>query len=882
MNIKEIRVLEGPSIYSHHPVLRITVALGDYVEVPSNALPGFTARLLTALPGLRQHGCSRGYPGGFVERLQEGTYLAHIYEHVVLELQVRAGYDVGYGKARAAGPPGEYDVVVGYRSPYAAIAAAKQGAALLAAVLAGYEFDTTAAVAAIKREAALHDLGPSTAAIAAAASRRDIPVTRVGDGSILILGYGCKQRRVQATTTDRTSCLSADIACDKALTKEILQASGIPVPPGVVVTTAQQAVEAASRLGGPVVVKPLDGNQGKGVSVGLTRAREIRRAFTQARQYSDRVLVEAQVSGRQYRVCVVGGRMVAAAERVPPSVRGDGCHSVRELIEQLNNDPRRGDDHEKPLTKIKVDPVVIMTLAKQGLSLDQVPAAGQTVWLRESCNLSTGGTARDMTDLIHPDNAYLAVRAAQAVGLDVAGVDIVTPDIRVPLAVDGGAVIEVNAAPGIRMHHYPAEGQARDVGSAIVDMLFPPGENGRIPVIAVTGTNGKTTTTRMIGHIWRLAGYRVGMTTTDGIYINERCILRGDNTGPVSARTVLLDPTVEVAVLETARGGILRGGLAYKKSDVGIITNITEDHLGQDGIEDLSDLAFVKALVAEAVHRRGHVVLNADDPYVLQIAQRVRSNIVYVSLEADNITVKRHLGIGGKAAFLRQGSIYVATGDKAYEIADVREIPVTLNGIAQHNVQNALFAAAACYCQGLPAAFIREGLRSFARNPGRLNLLNVRDFRVIIDYGHNPAGYEVIIKTARQLKAHRLVGVIAAPGDRRDDVIRNIGRIAGQGFDRIIIKEDADPRGRRAGETAALLLEGVLSAGHSREQVQIILSEAEAVAAALQSAVADDLVVVFYEKYDTVMAVLEHFCRQGQHPAKGATHVELVAGVTVV
>lgn len=882
MEIKEIRVLAGPSIYSYHPVLHITVQLGRYAEQSSDALPGFTARLLRALPGLRQHCCSRGYAGGFVERLREGTYLAHIYEHVILELQALAGYDVHYGKARATAVPGEYYVVVGFVSAAAAVAAARQGAALLTAVLAGEEAATAAAVAAIEQAAAAHDLGPSTAAIAAAARKRGIPVNRIGDTSILILGYGRKQRRVQATTTDRTSCLGADIAGDKALTKEVLAANGIPVPPGEVVDSAAAAVEAAARLGGPVVVKPLDGNQGKGVSVGLTAAAAIRRAFDQACQYSARVVVERYIPGRQYRVCIVGGRMAAAAERVPPCVQGDGRHTVAELVALLNRDPRRGEDHEKPLTKVKVDTAVVTTLARQGLTLAQVPAAGQTVWLRDSCNLSTGGTARDVTDIIHPDNVFLAVRAARAVGLDVAGVDIVTADIRAPITGNGGAVIEVNAAPGIRMHHYPEQGQPRDVGQAIVDMLFAPGENGRVPVIAVTGTNGKTTTTRMIGHIWRLTGCRVGMTTTDGIFVNERCILRGDNTGPVSARMVLLDPTVDVAVLETARGGIIRGGLAYQYSDVGIITNITEDHLGQDGIEDLHDLAYVKSLVAETVHRRGHVVLNADDPYVLQIAPRVRANIIYVSLAADNITVKRHLGVGGQAVFLRQDVICVAAGHKCQEIVPVRDIPVTLNGIARHNVQNALFAVAACYSQGLPAAFIREGLCSFARNPGRLNLLQVENFRVIVDYGHNPAGYEVVINTARQLRARRLVGVIAAPGDRRDDVIRNIGRIAGQGFERIIIKEDADLRGRRPGETAALLLEGVLEAGRPREQVQLVLPEGEAVATALRQAVADDLVVIFYEQYDTVMAALEDFRRRREPRGATPEPVGAVAGMTVV
>lgn len=868
MQILSVRVLGGPNIYSYQPVVRVKLDLGDYDDIPSTAFAGFAERLTALLPGLAEHQCSRGYPGGFVERLYEGTYMAHIFEHVAIELECMAGYNVGFGKTRSSGRPGVYDVIISFGTAAAGVQAAYETDKLLRAVIDGQPFDAKGAAQAVRLAGDNSEMGPSTAAIYQAAKSRGIPVTRIGVTNLLILGYGHRQQRIWATTTGRTNSVAVDLACDKQLTKQVLSEGGIIVPEGVIVTTAEQAIEAINIFGRPVVIKPLRGNQGKGVTLAITDAAKAERAFQFASEYDDEVLVEEHIVGRQYRLCVVNGKMVAAAERIPAYVAGDGQHTVTELVDAVNSSPLRGEGHEKPLTRIKIDAVAVIVLAKQGFTSESVPTKGQIVYIRETSNLSTGGTAVDVTDSVHPLNVVLAERAANLIGLDVAGVDIVAQDITQPILPGTGAVIEINAAPGIRMHHYPSAGKPRDVAGAIVDYLIPDNQRGRIPMVAITGTNGKTTTTRMIGHIWRTAGYRVGMTTTDGIYINTDCIVNGDTTGPASARTVLTDPTVEVAVLETARGGILRGGLAFNQCDVGVVTNITEDHLGQDGIEDLEDLAYVKSLIVEAIRPEGFAILNADDPYVVKLAARSNGEVVYFSTEADNIVVRRHLGIGGKAFFVKDGMLYAACGNLERPISRVADIPLTLGGIAQHNLQNALVAAAVCYCMKVPLTFIRQGLATFDQNPGRLTMVSIGDIRVCVDYGHNPAGYQALINTARRLGATRVVGVIAAPGDRRDDVIVNVGRIAGRGFDKIYIKEDKDRRGRGAGEVAALLRRGVLEAELSPEQVGIILSEPEAVARALADSQPGDLIVIFYETYSTVMSVIQEHRESYEMTAK--------------
>lgn len=887
MQIVSVRVLEGPNIYSYRPVIRIKLDLGRYDNVPSSSLPGFTDRLTTLLPGLNEHYCSRGYQGGFVERLHEGTYLAHIFEHTALELQRMSGSDVSFGKARSTSVPGLYDVIIGFHNKQAGIKAVYMTEKILVDVLSGQATDVEKCVKTIRQAGEEFELGPSTAAIYRAAKVRGIPVRRINDENLLVLGYGFKQQRVWATTTGRTGALATDLACDKNLTKHILAEGCIPTPYGTVANSLPETLDAFAAAGGPVVVKPLAGNQGKGVSIGLTSAAEVERAYSLARQFDEKVIIEEYIAGRQYRFCVVNGKMVAAAERIPAHVIGDGKHTIDELVGLVNKDPSRGEGHEKPLTKITIDGISVTVLAKQGFTPQSIPAAEQVVYVRENANLSTGGTAVDVTDTVHPDNIHMVERAARLIGLDIAGIDVVTQDITKPIAEDTGAVIEVNAAPGIRMHHYPSAGQPRDVAGAMVDALFPEGENGRIPIIAITGTNGKTTVTRLISHIWHAAGYKVGMTSTDGIYIDGRCIQAGDTTGPASACTVLADPTVEVAVLETARGGIMRAGLAFDQCDIGIVTNITEDHLGQDGLEDLEGLAYVKSLVVEIVRPDGYSLINADDPYVAAMVNRSGGEIVYFSTEPDNIVIRRHLGIGGKAFFVKENTIYAAQGKTAKPICSVTDIPITFGGIAVHNLQNAVIAAAACYCKGVPLSFIKQGLATFAENPGRLTLMPIGDYRVCIDYGHNPAGYQALINTVRKMGAKRLVGVIAAPGDRRDDVIINVGRIAGYGFDSLYIKEDSDLRGRKRGEVAELLRQGVIDAGMAADNIATILAEEEALQVAMEQALPGDIIVVFYEKYRTVLSTVEMMKKRLEMEQRPPTLTEVsphvvVAGVTAL
>ncbi len=862
MQILQMRILQGPNMFSYKPVLWLKLALGQYENVPSHAIAGFVQRLITWLPGLQEHRCSRGRAGGFIERLHEGTYLAHIFEHVMLELQNMAGHSVGFGKARSTAQPGIYDVVVGFKCQAAARQSAYVAEQLLKAAIENIPFNLHDGLCSIREASEQFELGPSTKAIFDAAVKRKIPVRRFADENLLILGYGRYCKRVWATITEQTSALATDLVSDKYLTARLLEDNGIPVPRNMLVTDAGQALKALRQIGGSVAVKPLSGHHGNGVTVDITSAAEVERAFQIAREYDEKVLVEEFIPGRQYRLCVVSGKMVAAAERIPAYVIGDGHHTVAELVKLVNTDPTRGDGHAKALTKIQIDAVAITVLAKQNLSPQSIPALKQVVRIRDCANLSTGGTAVDVTGIVHPDNIRLVERTAQIVGLDIAGIDLVAQDITVPVTLGNGAVIEVNAAPGIRMHHYPTAGKARDVAGHIVDYLFPENSEGRIPIIAITGTNGKTTVTRMISHIWQQAGYNVGMTTTDGIFINGQCILHGDTTGPDSARIILSNTAVDVAVLETARGGIVRGGLAFDRCDIGIVTNITEDHLGQDGIESLEDLAYIKSLVLETVHPDGMVLINADDPYAATLSARVQSEILYFSIEPNNIVIRRHLGAGGKAVFVKDGTVYVACGGIARPIVEVNHIPATLNGMALHNLQNAVIAAAACYSARIPVHCIRQGLSSFAQNPGRLTMLTVGSFRVCVDYGHNPAGYQALINTARRMGVPRLVGVIAAPGDRRDDVTLNIGKIAGQGFDYLYIKEDLDLRGRGSGETAELLRRGALEAGFAPERIATILPEKEAVRQALENARPGDLVIVFYEKYDTVMQVVHDFAEQ--------------------
>ncbi|AEM80023.1 cyanophycin synthetase [Thermoanaerobacter wiegelii] len=862
MIIKDIRVYRGRNIYSHRPVIKMVVDI-ERLDIPTKDIPNFNERLIKRLPSLSKHSCSYGYEGGFLKRLEEGTYLPHVTEHIILELQNMLGYDVKFGRARNI--EGDlYYIIYEYGLEECGIRVGKLAVEMVNKFIQGEEFDLEERLERIRNIIAEIELGPSTMAIKNEALKAGIPVTRVGNGSILRLGYGKYQKMIEGTISQNTSCIAVDIASDKILTKQILRDHGFPVPEGDVAYNEEEAIAIAEEIGYPVAIKPYNGNQGKGVHLNITNKEEVSIAYRNAKAYSDLVIVEKHIKGKHYRVLVVGEKVVAVAEKIPAHVIGDGIHTIEELVEMENKNPLRGKGHEKPLTKLTIDTISKMTLKKQGFDLEDIPKKGQKVFLRESANLSTGGIAIDKTDDIHPYNIEIAVRAAKAIGLDIAGIDITMEDIKKPLTKENGAIIEINASPGIRMHHYPSKGKPRNVAKAIVDMLFPKGSKATIPIISITGTNGKTTVTRMTAHILKTYGYTVGMTCTDGIYIDDTCVYKGDNTGPKSARTCLADKNIDAAVLETARGGIIREGLGYDLADVGVITNISEDHLGIDGIETLEDLAFVKALVVEAVKEDGYSVLNADDPMTTYLAQRAKGKIIYFSRYDNNLTVKKHIEKGGIAVYVKDGVIVIANG-QIIPVVKIEEIPAALSGKVLYNVENALAAIAASYGVKVPVNIIAKGIKTFycdtTHNPGRFNLFNVGNFRVLVDYGHNIAGIKSVIEAAQKLDANRLIGVIGVPGDRINSSILKVGEICGQGFDFIYVKEDLDLRGRKPGEVAKLLEQGAIKGGIDRKKIKTILKETEALRAAMYNAEGGDLIVVFYEKYQPIIEVIEEFIK---------------------
>lgn len=860
MEIVEIRALEGPNIYSPKPVIKMLIDVKELENVATRDIPGFNQALLSYLPGLSNHKCCFNRPGGFLIRLEEGTYFPHVLEHVAIELLNLSGQNVNFGKARRL-RGSSYIVVFRYEEKTSALTAARMAAELLQAILDAVPVDMGAWISKLREMSQNGRLGPSTQAIADEVKKRGIPITRLGEGSLLIFGYGAYQKRIEATISQNTGCLGVDIACDKLLTKELLSLSGIPVPYGKIVHTEDEAVKAAEDIGYPVVVKPQNGNQGKGVSLSLKNAEEVINAFNLAKTYSSKIMVEKQIQGRHYRMLVIDGKFCCAAERIPAHVVGDGVSSINQLVDMINQDPLRGEYHEKPLTKIRLDPIVLNVLARHGYIPDSVPLQGEFVALRENGNLSTGGTATDVTDEVCFENRYLAERAAKAIGLDIAGIDITTCHISIPAETSQGAVIEVNAAPGIRMHLYPSQGKPQPAAKAIADMLFADGIPN-FPLAAVTGTNGKTTTVRMLNHILATSGLKVGMTCTDGVYIGNHCIKTGDCSGPESARTVLMDPAVEAAVLEIARGGLIRSGLAYEKADVGIITNITEDHLGLDGIQTLEDLTFVKSLVAEQVKDTGYAVLNADDPKTIEVVERLKGRIIFFSLQEDNLILRKHLARGDRGVYVKDDVIYLEQQEKLQSLVKVKDLPATLKGRAQHNLQNALAAAAGAWGLDITPKIIAKALKDFNcdenQNPGRMNIIALEDITIMLDYGHNVKSLEAIINTAKRMRPSRVVGVIASPGDRRNQDIVALGHAAGKGFHRLIIKEDENLRGRRAGEVASLLEKGALEAGLKRDKIDIILSEEEAITQSLINAKEGDLIIIFYENYEKSLAAINN------------------------
>ena len=863
MKLNNIRVYQGRNIYSHWPVIRVDIDLEEYVDIPTCDIEGFNEALLALLPGLRKHKCGINRPGGFCERLERGTYIAHILEHVALELQGLLGHTVNYGKARYLEAETVYCVVYTYINEIAGAEAGRLAYDIINSILNNLRIDLQLRLEDIKDKMRVSSLGPSTQAIVDEAVKRQIPVIRLGENSLIQLGYGKYARKIQATLTDATSCIAADVASDKHLTKEVLSNLGIPVPKGQVVTDSQEAIEAAEVIGYPVVVKPYNGNQGKGVSLDLMNPLQVQEAFTVARGFSDRIIVEEFINGKNYRIAVVGEKLIAVAQRLAAHVVGNGYNTIRELIDIENSNPQRGIGHEKPLTQIKIDDVMMLILNKSNRNLWDVPALGEAIYLRENANLSTGGVALDVTEEIHPDNARMAISAVRTVGLDVAGVDFTIEDISKSIHEIGGAIIEVNACPGIRMHHYPIKGKSRNVAKAIVDMLFPEEVNCKLPIISVTGTNGKTTTTRMISRILRKSGLVVGMTTTGGVFLQDEEIMKGDTTGPKSARAILMDKRVEVAVLETARGGIVNRGLGYDLADIGIITNIGDDHLGSDGINTLEELADVKALIVEAVQKDGYAIINADDVFAERIASRVKSNIVYFSQKCDNPLVLNHIESGGKAIYLKSKTIYAFDGSQELPVIHIKNIPATFGGILKHNIENSLAAIAGTLVYGIEIKTIREALSEFqtdaSSNPGRFNIFELNGFKVIIDYGHNIDGYNTVLEGLKGLKQGRLIGIIGVPGDRPDINIVKIGEISGRHFDYVYIKEDKDLRGRMPEEVAKLLKKGCNIGGLAEDNMEIILCEMTALDKAMSRAQEGDTIIVFYEEYKPLLSLIEKY-----------------------
>jgi len=852
LSVSRLRALRGPNVWRLAPVIACRLHTGALEDVLSTDVPGFAERLLAALPGVGEHPCSLDRPGGFRERLLEGTGWPHIMEHVALELQAEVGVDARFGRVVRTDQDCVWMLVVEYAEEEVGLASVREALALVQACMREEEgpVDGAAAVARLNAVMQAVHLGPSTGAIVEEARRRGIPVRRLNQRSLVQLGLGKRLRRIESTMSDNTSIIAVELAQDKDLTKRVLGSIGLAVPAGGVASDLESAIALAEETGYPVILKPLNANQGRGISPRLAGEADLRAAWAKVQSFAPPFVVEKYAEGRDHRVVVVNGRVVAATERVPAHVVGDGRRSIRELIEEVNRDPRRGYGHSHVLTFIPMDHVTADFLAVTGRDFDTVPGRGERVILRPTANLSTGGTSIDRTDEIHPDNITACEMAAGVIGLDIAGLDILTPDISVPFHENGAVIIEVNASPGIRMHTNPVDGKPRNVPGAILDMLYPPGTPATIPIIAVTGTNGKTTTTRLIAHLFRNTGKVVGFTTTDGVYLQTRNVVTGDMTGPFSANVILSNPTVEVAVLETARGGILRAGLGFDECDVGIVLNVTPDHLGLGGVHTVEQLAEVKGVIPAVVKRRGHAVLNVDDPLVFAMRERTRGDVVFFSTRTDGTThpaLAEHLEDGGIAAVIEDDEYVIRRGKLCIPIAAVRDVPLTLGGAARFQHGNILSAIAAAYVQGMRYEEIRAGLMSFfpspALTPGRLNLVPMGGGRVLVDYAHNVAALEGLMDVVLRIDATRRIGVLAAPGDRRDEDIRALGRIAAR-LDHVVLKEDIDLRGRQSGQIAALLREGLLEGGLPADRIEVVLQEQAAVARGLELMRERDLVVI--------------------------------------
>lgn len=836
--------------------------LEETEHTPTNKIPGFRERIETLLPSMYTHRCSEGTEGGFFKRVEMGTWMGHVIEHIALEIQTLAGMDVGFGRTRETKTPGTYNVVFNYIEESAGVYAAEEAVKIAESLMNATDYDINACIQTLKEIRERERLGPSTGSIVEEAASRKIPWIRLGKNSLVQLGYGINQQRFQATITGNTSCIAVDIACNKELTKKMLEDAAIPVPSGDLVLDEEGLQRVIKKIGYPLVLKPLDGNHGKGASINVKDYETALVGLEHAQKYSRKVIVEKYITGYDFRVLVIDHRMVAAARRVPAHVMGDGELNLQQLIDKENEDPRRGYGHENVLTEIEVDKDTNELLAKLNYTLETVPQKGEIVYLKSTANLSTGGTSIDVTDMIHPENIQMAERISRIIGLDVCGIDIMAENLTQPLKESGGAILEVNAAPGFRMHLAPSEGLPRNVAAPVVDMLYPPGKEFRIPIIALTGTNGKTTTTRLLAHIVKNNGKRVGFTTSDGIYIHNTLLERGDTTGPLSAEFILKDPTVEFAVLETARGGILRSGLGFGTCDIGVLTNIKEDHLGISDIHNLKDLTRVKRVVLDSVKKDGWCILNADDDYSMRIMNDLHSKVALFSLDENNPHIKKFAKEGKVTCVYEEGFVTIKKGEWKIRIERVKNIPITMDGKARFMIANVLAASLAAYVYGFEIPNIALALTTFIPSaqltPGRLNVFNFKNFKVMIDFAHNPAGYEAIEDYLKNVESNKKIGIISGVGDRRDSDIRECGKIAARMFDHIIIRNEKHLRGRTEDEINGLIIDGIHSSGNN-VSYEIIPKEIDALKHAMSLAEEGTFITALSDVINNAIEIVQEY-----------------------
>ncbi|WP_417872145.1 cyanophycin synthetase [Xanthomarina gelatinilytica] len=869
MKIREINAMRGPNYWSvrRHKLIVMVLDLEEMEALPSNKIDGFYERLKAMFPTMYEHRCSVGEPGGFFQRVEEGTWMGHIIEHIALEIQTLAGMDVGFGRTRGYGEVGVYNVVFAYMEESVGRYAAEVSVKICEALIKGEPYDMADDIQHMRELRENSRLGPSTGSIVEEAESRGIPWIRLNKYSLCQLGYGANQKRIQATVTSETSSIGVELACDKEDTKYLLEQAEVEVPKGDIIRRERSLEEACRYVGFPLVIKPVDGNHGRGITVDIQNYEEALDAFRHAKESSrsGAIIVEKFIKGDDYRLLVINNKLVAAAKRTPAHVIGDGKSTVQELIDEVNKDPRRGYGHENVLTQITVNELTQTIIKDAGYTLESVLPKDEMLILKDTANLSTGGTAEDVTDIVHPSNISMAERISKIIDLDICGIDIATTDITKPLSETGGAVLEVNAGPGFRMHLSPTKGLPRNVAGHVIDKLFPKGDTGRIPIVAITGTNGKTTTTRLIAHMAKMNGYRVGYTTSDGVYIQNRLLMTGDCTGPASAEFVLKDPTVNFAVLESARGGLLRAGLGFKKCDIGIVTNVAADHLGLKGIHTIEQLAKVKGVIPETVLPNGYAILNADDDLVYDMRRAVNCNVALFSMDENNPRIKALQRIGGITAVYENGYVTICRGEWKMRIMKAENIPLTYGGKAKFMIQNVLPAILAANIQGFSIEDMKAALETFipsaSQTPGRLNLFKFENFTILLDYAHNPAGMLALKKFTDELDATVKVGIIAGVGDRREEDTNQIGSIAADMFDEIIIRQDKRLRGRTEEELIKMLHDGIKMVNPNKKTT-IIPSEKEAITFAVKNAVKGSLIILCSDVIPDALALVQKFKEQ--------------------